>query len=224
MLLYLLRHGETDWNVEQRIQGVSDTALNGVGVAQAEALADALRGRPIARVYASPLRRARRTAEIVARTLEAPLLEEAGIAELNQGELEGTAFQRLHETHPDFMALWRSRPAEARMPGGETLAELQERAWAAMERFLEAHRGEVVAAVSHNLAIITILCRVLGVELNGFRRLRQHNAAMNIVEHAPGRGWSVVTMNSLAHLEGAPVSDRNPYQSYLRRSGRAARP
>ncbi len=223
MLLYLLRHGETDWNVEQRIQGVSDTALNGVGVAQAEALARAMRGRPIARVYASPLSRARRTAEIVARALGVPLAEEAGIAELNQGELEGTAFQQLHETHPGFMALWRSRPARARMPGGETLAELQERAWAAMERFLEAHRGETIAAVSHNLAIISILCRVLGVELDGFRRLRQHNAAMNIVEHAPGRGWSVVTMNSLAHLEGAPVSERNPYQAYLRGGERAAR-
>ena len=223
MLLYLLRHGETDWNVEQRIQGVSDTALNGVGVAQAEALARAMRGRPIARVYASPLSRARRTAEIVARALGVPLAEEAGIAELNQGELEGTAFRQLHEAHPGFMALWRSRPARARMPGGETLAELQERAWAAMERFLEAHRGETIAAVSHNLAIISILCRVLGVELDGFRRLRQHNAAMNIVEHAPGRGWSVVTMNSLAHLEGAPVSERNPYQAYLRGGERAAR-
>ncbi len=223
MLLYLLRHGETDWNVEQRIQGVSDTALNAVGVAQAEALARAMRGRPIARVYASPLSRARRTAEIVARALGVPLAEEAGIAELNQGELEGTAFRQLHETHPGFMALWRSRPARARMPGGETLAELQERAWAAMERFLEAHRGETIAAVSHNLAIISILCRVLGVELDGFRRLRQHNAAMNIVEHAPGRGWSVVTMNSLAHLEGAPVSERNPYQAYLRGGERAAR-
>jgi len=223
LLLYLLRHGETDWNVEQRIQGVSDTALNGVGVAQAEALARAMRGRPIARVYASPLSRARRTAEIVARALGVPLAEEAGIAELNQGELEGTAFRQLHETHPGFMALWRSRPARARMPGGETLAELQERAWAAMERFLEAHRGETIAAVSHNLAIISILCRVLGVELDGFRRLRQHNAAMNIVEHAPGRGWSVVTMNSLAHLEGAPVSERNPYQAYLRGGERAAR-
>ena len=215
MLLYLLRHGETDWNVEQRIQGVSDTALNDVGVAQAEALACALRGRPIACVYASPLRRARRTAEIVAQALDAPLLEEAGIAELNQGELEGEPFRRLPETHPDFMRIWRDHPARARMPGGETLPELQERAWAVVERFLAAHEDEVIAAVSHNLAIIMILCRILGVELDGFRRIRQHNAAMNIIEHSPERGWSVVTMNSLAHLQDAPVSERNPYQPYI---------
>ncbi len=215
MLLYLLRHGETDWNVEQRIQGVSDTALNDVGVAQAEALACALRGRPISYVYASPLQRARRTAEILARAVDAPLLEEAGIAELHQGELEGMPFRRLWDTHPDFMRLWRTRPAEARMPGGENLAELQERAWGAIERFREVHADDVIAAVSHNLAIIMILCRILGVEINGFRRLRQHNAAMNIVEHTPERGWSVVTMNSLAHLQGAPVSERNPYAPYL---------
>ncbi len=215
MLLYLLRHGETDWNVEQRIQGVSDTVLNDVGVAQAEALACALRERPIVRVYASPLSRARRTAEIVAHALDAPLHEEAGIAELNQGELEGEPFRRLPETHPDFMHVWWNQPARARMPGGETLAELQERAWATMERFLAAHENEVIAAVSHNLAIIMILCRILGVELNGFRRIRQHNAAMNIIEHTPERGWSVVTMNSLAHLQDAPVSERNPYQPYI---------
>ncbi len=215
MLLYLLRHGETDWNVEQRIQGVSDTALNEVGVAQAEALACALRGCSIACVYTSPLRRARRTAEIVARALDAPLLEEAGIAELNQGELEGAAFRHLHQTHPEFMEVWQNHPAEARMPGGESLPELQERAWAAMECLLEAHESEVIAAVSHNLAIITILCNILGAELNGFRRLRQHNAAMNIVEHTPQRGWSVVTMNSLAHLQETPVSGRNSYLPYL---------
>ncbi len=102
MLLYLLRHGETDWNVEQRIQGVSDIALNEVGVAQAEALACALRGRPIARVYTSPLGRARQTAEVVARGVDAPLESEAGIAELDQGELEGLAFRELSETHPRF--------------------------------------------------------------------------------------------------------------------------
>lgn len=215
MLLYLLRHGETDWNVEQRIQGVSDTALNEVGVGQAEALGCALRGRPIACVYASPLMRARRTAEIVAQAVGAPLLEEAGIAELNQGELEGEPFRRLPETHPDFMQMWRNHPARVRMPGGETLAELQERAWAVMERFLAAHEDEVIAAVSHNLAIIMILCRILGVELDGFRAIRQHNAAMNIIEHSPERGWSVVTMNSLAHLQDAPVSERNPYQPYI---------
>ena len=215
LLLYLLRHGETDWNVEQRIQGVSDTTLNDVGVAQAEALACALRGRPISRVYSSPLNRARRTAEIIAHAVGVPLLDEAGIAELDQGELEGMTFRQLPRTHPDFMALWQTRPAEARMPGGENLAELQERAWAAVERFLAAHENEVIAAVSHNLTIITILCRILGLGLNGFRRLRQHNASLNIVEHTPGRGWNVVTMNSLAHLQDAPVSERNPYMPYL---------
>ncbi len=92
---------------------------------------------------------------------------------------------------------------------------LQERAWAAMERFLESHESESIVAVSHNLAIITILCRILGVGLNRFRRLRQHNATMNIIEHTPERGWSVVTMNSLAHLQDAPVSERNSHLPYL---------
>jgi broad specificity phosphatase PhoE len=97
------------------------------------------------------------------------------------------------------------------MPGGETLGQLQDRAWAAVEEIQLAHPGEMVIAVSHNLTISTVLCQIMELDLNSIRRIRQHNAAINIVEHEPKRGWSVLTMNALAHLNGNLSSDMKPY-------------
>ncbi|MEK6712016.1 MAG: histidine phosphatase family protein [Nitrospinota bacterium] len=211
MLLYLLRHGETDWNAQRRIQGVSDTALNATGLAQARALAGPLRGRSIAAFYSSPLRRARQTAEVLAGELGLGVRLEPRLSELDQGKLEGLRIDQVEAQYNGFMEEWRSRPAGLRMPGGETLAELQERAWAAVEDLRSAHPRETIAAVSHNLAISAVLCRVLGIDLNAFRRIRQFNAALNLVEHSPARGWNVVIMNSLAHLSGVPDSEGSPY-------------
>ncbi|MDA1001416.1 MAG: histidine phosphatase family protein [bacterium] len=211
MLLYLLRHGETAWNAERRIQGVSDTPLNEVGRAQAEALVTALKDRPIEFVATSPLRRARETAEILAEALSVSIEEVPGLSELDQGELEGKKIEELQEGYNGFFDLWERTPAAVRMPGGETLGELQERAWAAMEELRERHAGRTFAAVSHNLAISTILCRILGMDLNQIRRLRQHNASLNIVEHSGKRGWSAVTVNSLAHLREVARTGQNPY-------------
>lgn len=211
MLLYLLRHGETAWNAERRIQGISDTPLNDVGRAQAAALVKALKDRPIEFIVTSPLQRARETASILAEALSVPIEEAPGLAEMNQGAFEGKKIEELREAHNGFFDRWAETPADVRMPDGETLGELQERAWAAIEQLRERYAGRTLIAVSHNLAISTILCRVLGMELNQIRRLRQHNASLNIIEHSNERGWSAVTVNSLAHLREVTPAGQNPY-------------
>ena len=88
------------------------------------------------------------------------------------------------------------------MPGGETLNELQERAWQGIQNIYDefSNEEEPILIVSHNLAIICILSKILDVSLNEFRKFRQHNASVNIIEHDSMRGWSVVTMNDLSHL------------------------
>lgn len=211
MLLYLVRHGETDWNVQRRIQGASDTPLNEVGYHQARALVPVLTGRLITAVYSSPLQRAMQTARLAAEALGLEVQPAPGLAEMDQGELEGMEFAEIQRRYDGFLDKWHKRPAEVRMPGGETMAELQERAWAEIEAMRRAHPLDTVAAFSHNLTIITVLCRILGVHLNDFRRIRQHNAALNIIEHSEARGWSVVTMNALFHLQDTPGAERNPY-------------
>jgi broad specificity phosphatase PhoE len=208
----LLRHGETDWNAERRIQGVSDQPLNAVGIAKAKALIPPLEGRPIAAVYSSALSRARETAEILAKGLGGlPVREDGRLAELDQGDLEGMVISEIQERHNGFWKVWRDRPGDARVPGGESLPELQARAWAAVEEIRDRHPEEMVVAVSHNLTITTLLCRVLGLDLNAMRRIRQHNATINLIEYDPARDWTIVTMNALAHLNGGITSEEKPY-------------
>lgn len=211
MLLYLLRHGETVWNVERRIQGVSNTPLNDVGLAQASALIPLLRGRPFAALYSSTLRRARQTADILGDALGLEVREDARLVEMDQGDIEGMNFEQIEEKFNGFMDRWRSVPAEVQMPGGENLQQLQARAWAALEDIQAEHPDEMVIAVSHNLTISALMCRVLEIDLNSIRRMRQHNAALNLIEHDSARGWGVVTMNGLSHLNNKLSSDKKPY-------------
>ncbi|MEE9257452.1 MAG: histidine phosphatase family protein, partial [bacterium] len=140
-----------------------------------------------------------------------PIREDERLAEMDQGDLEGMIIGEIKEKYNGFWELWRERPADAQTPGGESLPQLQERAWAVLEEIRDRHPDEMVAAVSHNLAITVLLCRILNIGLNDMRRIRQHNAAINLIEYEPSRGWSVVMMNTLSHLRGSLTSEDKPY-------------
>jgi len=200
--LYLVRHGETVWNFENRIQGASDVPLNDRGREQAESLAIKLQKIQFFKILSSPLERAFETAKIISLTQESAISKVDCFAELDQGKLEGLKFKEIQEKFPDFSSKWRIVPGEVRMPGGETLNELQERAWQGIQNIYDEfyNEEEPILIVSHNLAIICILSKILDVSLNEFRKFRQHNASVNIIEHDSMRGWSVVTMNDLSHL------------------------
>ena len=200
--LYLVRHGETVWNFENRIQGASDVPLNEKGREQAKSLAVKLQNISFSKIFSSPLARALETAKVVSLSQDSSITKVDNFSELDQGMLEGLRFNEIKEKFPDFFFKWRSVPGKVRMPGGETLDELQGRAWDGVEKIYEKYSQEKhpVLVVSHNLAIICILSRILGVTLNDFRKFRQHNASVNIIEHDSMRGWSVVTMNDLSHL------------------------
>ncbi len=199
MKLYLVRHGETDWNVERRAQGFSDVALNEVGRRQAQALADAFRRVPLTAVYASDLRRAVETAQAIAAPHGLPVRTDPDLREINQGDFEGVLLSDLRANHGPWMEEWRMRPGELSMPDGESLAQVQERAWAAVERIVAAHPDGPVVAVSHALALTTILCRALAMDLDDFRRLRQDVAAINAVEFGAGQPC-VALLNDTCHL------------------------
>ena len=200
--LYLVRHGETVWNFENRIQGASDVLLNEKGREQAKSLAAKLQNISFSKIFSSPLSRALETAKIISLSQDSSITKIDNFSELDQGLLEGLRFNEIKEKFPEFFSEWRSVPGEVRMPGGETLDELQARAWDGVEKIYTKYSKEKnpVLVVSHNLAIICILSRILGVTLNDFRKFRQHNASVNIIEHDSMRGWSVVTMNDLSHL------------------------
>ena len=203
MRLLLIRHGETDHNAERLALGQADVPLNERGRLQAQALAAALAARyEIDAIYASPLQRALATAQPLAEALGLPVQVEPGLIEMDIGEVEGLDFGQVRERFPDFIRVWLSDDlADASMPGGESLQQVQDRAWAAVESIWERHPDGSVAAVTHNFVILTLLCRVLGLPLAQFRRLRHDLAAVSVVELTPER-QTLLALNDACHLAG----------------------
>jgi probable phosphoglycerate mutase len=203
MRLILVRHGETDSNKASLALGREDVELNETGRWQAQRLAEALECKPLAAVYSSPLRRALVTAQAIAERHGLPVELDEGLIEMEIGEMEGLTFQQVRERYPQFLQVWLGgRAAYEPMPGGERLLDVQERAWGAIERICSAWSLETVAVVTHNFVLLTILCRVLGLELADFRRLRHNVAAVSVVQVQDGR-MTVLSLNDTCHLETA---------------------
>ena len=156
--LCLVRHGQTDWNLEGRYQGQSDVPLNENGRGQAESLIEKLRSRKFSAIYTSDLSRARETAEPIAKALGIPLRIEPRLREINQGEWEG---QLVDDLKARYTELWAQRaidPASVRPPGGETVGEVAERVYAALDDIARIFPTGNVLVVSHGLSIATAIC------------------------------------------------------------------
>lgn len=154
--LALVRHGETDWNAEGRYQGQSDVALNANGLAQAEDLAQRLRGQKFEAIYTSDLARAEQTAEALAAATDAPLRRDPRLREINQGEWEGLLLPEIEARYAEAFRLRRLDPLATRPPGGETVGQVRERVLEVIREIRHTHPGGSVAVVSHGLAIALV--------------------------------------------------------------------
>ena len=165
MRQYLVRHGESVYNVESRVQGQADVALSGLGRRQADALAAWARSLPadvmIDEIWSSPLARARETAAAIASALGLPLLIEEGLAELHAGIFQGHLWADLEEAFPEEVARWRSGDAEYAIPGGESRAGLAARGRAALEMLAERPARHMIV-VAHGGVLTAALGSLLG--------------------------------------------------------------
>ena len=213
MRLLLIRHGETAHNADQLALGRADVPLNERGILQARALAEGVAAsEDIVAVYSSPLRRAVATATPLAEALGITVQTEPGLIEMDIGEMDGLPFDQVRERYPDFLRAWLSdKLADASMPGGENLRQVQERAWAALVSLRDRHPEETVVAVSHNFVILTLLCHVLAVPLARFRHLRHDLAAVSTLELTAARDV-IVTTNDRCHLRQAGLESGSPRQ------------
>ena len=180
--LILARHGETDWNREGRFQGQADPPLNAAGHDQAWALAERLAAYPIEAIYCSNLLRAVQTAEAVARATGARLQLDPRLREISQGEWEGMLATNIAIRFPTEWAARQCDPVHARPPGGESVAEVAERVWAATEDIARHYPDGPVLIVSHALALATLLCRALGIPLAAAHRMAPSNGSLRIIE------------------------------------------
>ncbi len=209
MRIYLIRHGETQTNRDRLALGRLDPSLSDLGERQAQCLADCLAvtlgllGRVDA-IYTSPLQRARQTAAVISDRLSlAPATVLDGLTEMDVGEMDGLSGQQMRERHPEFLRDWFTDAAgELKMPGGESLADVQERAWPEIEHIRDSHGQEATAiAVSHNFVLHTLVCRVLGMPLAEFRRFQQDLASITSIDFR-GPRVLLTQLNETCHLAG----------------------
>lgn len=201
MRIYLVRHGETEWNRIRRFQGRSDLPLNPKGIKQVKALALALKDKPLTAIYTSPLIRAVETARLInVFHPSTPIFEEKGFIEMDLGEFDGMNVRDWAEQYPDVQKAWHENPASVKMPGGESLMEVQVRAKEALERITRNHPTDATLLISsHNFVNLTLLCDLLKIPLHRFRELRQENAAFNVIRKKGDRFY-VEVMNEGSHL------------------------
>jgi len=199
--ILLIRHGETDWNRMGRFQGRSDLPLNQKGKEQAQALAIALKNEILTAIYSSPLLRALETARLI-KTFHpsVPLYEEEGLVEMDLGEFEGMEGHRWALEYADFRAHWRENPGSLKMPGGESLQEVQKRALDALERIMKLYPAEsTLLLCGHNFVNRTILCHAMKIPLDRFREVQQEIAALNVL-YGQGGHLKAALVNELSHL------------------------
>ena len=132
-----------------------------------------------------------------------PVEVDEGLSEMDVGEVDGLSLEKVRELYPDFLQRWLGpEVATLPMPGGESLQEVQDRAWEAVQRIAGRHPEDIVCAVSHNFTIHVILCRALGLPITEFRRLRHDLAAVSVLDISGDRAV-LVRLNDTCHLEGA---------------------
>ncbi len=203
MNVLLARHGETPWNQLGRYQGHTDIALAASGEAQAQRLSQRLAEVEIVRAVASPLVRARRTAELVLSPRSLTLGFDDGFKEISHGEWEGKLVSEIEASHPKMLDAWRSSPSadQPAGPGAESLGQVLARAWAALARSSEGlGDNDTLLVVAHDAVNRVILCQVLGLSLSKVWSFRQAPATLNVLSGASLETLQVVRLNDADHV------------------------
>lgn len=201
-----IRHGETAWNVDTRIQGQLDIPLNDKGRWQASRLADAVAHEGIAAIYASDLSRAFDTALAVARGSGLPVVPEPGLRERAFGVFEGHTFAEIETRWPEGHERWRRREVDFGPEGGEVLHAFYARCVRTVERLALAHRGETIALVAHGGVMDCLYRAAAKLELRAPRTWQLGNAGINRLLHTD-EGFMLVGWGDVSHLEAGALDE-----------------
>jgi alpha-ribazole phosphatase len=197
MRLLLARHGETEYNRQWRYQGRTDLGLNRAGQRQAERLRQRLSQEPIDVIYASNLKRAAETAEIIARGRNFRVEFREELAELDFGRFEGMTYAEIVERYPD----WQPSDYNFAAYGGESLEQLSQRL-GAFEKELRSHNpaDDNILIIAHAGSLRVLLCQLLGIDIKNWRRFRLVPASLTVVEDF-GKEPVLTLLNDASHLK-----------------------
>jgi probable phosphoglycerate mutase len=204
-----IRHGETAWNVDTRIQGQLDVGLNSTGRWQAHRLALAMADERLDAVYSSDLYRARDTARALAEGAGLEVRTDETLRERGFGIFEGLTFKEIEERFPDQSRRWRQRDASFGPEGGETLADFFERAVASVAAIAARHRGGHIAVVTHGGVLDALYRAASRIAIDAPRTWQLGNASINRLLHAE-HGFALVGWSDTFHLEDPSLEEDSP--------------
>ena len=207
--LILVRHGETEWNVEEVFRGRIDIELNETGLRQTELLAQYLSGLNIDAVYSSPLRRALNTAEVIARYHKLKVEIASGLTDFNYGKWQGLPHQEVKRRYKKLYGQWLENPHLIRMPDGESLDEVRERALTVVDEVVAKHEGTVVL-VSHRVVNKVLICALLGLDNSHFWNIRQDTCGTTTFACENGR-FILTKHNDTSHLRPLPQAQLSDF-------------
>jgi broad specificity phosphatase PhoE len=208
--ILLIRHGQTAWNAspltpgapqggEERFRGRTDLPLDDTGHDQALAVAERLESEPIAALYTSPLLRTRQTVAPLADRLGLPVQPEEGLLDINYGRLQGLTHSEAASAYPDPYTLWRTAPSQVRFPGGERLADIQDRIRVLLQELLSRHPQGTVVLAGHQVVNKVAACTLLGLDLDEIWRIRQDTGGVHVFQQVDGV-WHTLRLNDICHL------------------------
>ena len=201
-LWMLVRHGETEWNREHRIQGHADAPLNATGIEQARCLASRLAGTRIDAIYTSDVSRTRKTAEIVVEGRGIEVLELSDLRERNYGRWEGVTQEEWQAADPEGFAHWKRSPDTYTPPGGESLEDVLGRASRAAENIKECHpNDDSIVVVGHGASLLVLAVHLLDLPLYYRNNFTLGNTSLSVLD--VGTEHTVIQLwNDTSHKDG----------------------
>jgi probable phosphoglycerate mutase len=207
-ILFVVRHGETEWNLIGKQQGHLDSPLTESGIKQAHALANGLLGKGIEVIYSSDLGRAVRTAAIIGSRLDLSVNVDRRLRERHLGSMQGMTKREFRDRFPEEFAAFESGDPEYALPGGESVRQRLERCVAACAELAARHPHGRVLIVAHGGLLSSLFYHALGIPLTEPRRFSLFNAAINSFSVC-GDSWHLETWGDTSHLRGIITLDDN---------------
>jgi len=184
--LILVRHGETEWNAGEIFRGRADVNLNEKGVVQAKLLGEYLKDTRLEAVYTSPLQRAVRTAERIAKHYTLDVIREPALIDMDYGEWQGMPLAEVRKIYKNLYIKWETSPENVKFPGGESLDDVRNRAVSAVNKIIKKHKGTIVL-VSHRVVNKVLICSMLGLDNSHFWKIRQETCGISSFSYEKGQ-------------------------------------
>lgn len=209
--LFAVRHGETHWNIEGKLQGHLDSSLTELGVLQAKAMAEGLKNFRIDRMIASDLGRTVQTAEIISTALDLEFTTDIRLRERNFGDLNGCTREEIRMQFPDVWNAMNRREPEFCPPSGESLHNMFFRSVSAAEEIAFSHPGKRILLVTHGGVLTSFMRKALNLPLSQRRTFSLLNGSLNSFSISHERTWQLLSWGEISHLRAHTLESQDDW-------------